>query len=86
MVDWGTFDTYALLVLRRCRSKHLACVHVFPFLETHNQNKVACEEFSGQARKGYGGGHATAASNAARMFEARESAVDLAVGLEEKVC
>lgn len=49
------------------------------------RNKVECEEFAGQERTGYGGGHATAASNAARMFEARESAVDLAVGLEEKV-
>ncbi|CAM9221372.1 unnamed protein product [Hapterophycus canaliculatus] len=54
------------------------------FVARHAAFEVECEEFSGQARKGYGTGHATAASNAARMFEARESAVDLAVGLEEK--
>lgn len=56
-----------------------------PTSKPMNGNKVECEEFSGQEKRGYGGGQVTAASNAARMFEARESAVDLAVGLEEKV-
>lgn len=53
--------------------------------------QVECEEGSGpqtRENKVDNGGQTTTntESFAARMFEARESAVDLALGLEEKVC
>ncbi|CAM9325405.1 unnamed protein product, partial [Ectocarpus sp. 12 AP-2014] len=56
------------------------------FVSRHAVFEVECEEFADQTSKGYRGadGRINPASNAARMFEARESAVDLAVGLEEK--
>ena len=52
---------------------------------------MECEEGSGpqtRENKVDNGGQTTTntESFAARMFEARESAVDLALGLEEKVC
>ena len=55
------------------------------FLSSTKFLQVECEEISGQAARDNGEGKTTATSFAARMFEARESAADLALGLEEKV-
>lgn len=52
-------------------------------LPPHTQ--VECAEFSGPESQGYGG-KGTAWSSAGRLFRARESAAELAIGLEEKVC
>lgn len=47
---------------------------------------MECAEFSDtMSSDAYGGHKSTAASQATRLFEARESAADLAIGLEGKV-